>query len=126
MSAWSIIIRPVQSEKALRLIEEQNTLTFIVDRKATKHDIKRAIESAFGVKVEKVNTLITPRGEKKAYVKLAKEYSASDVAARLGLLYPAFRSMLGCGFYRYAYNISVIGICSAPCVRLWLPFLAVC
>jgi large subunit ribosomal protein L23 len=86
MSAWSIIIRPVQSEKALRLIEEQNTLTFIVDRKATKHDIKRAIESAFGVKVEKVNTLITPRGEKKAYVKLAKEYSASDVAARLGLL----------------------------------------
>lgn len=86
MSAWSIIIRPVQSEKALRLIEEQNTLTFIVDRKATKHDIKRAIEQAFGVKVEKVNTLITPRGEKKAYVKLAKEYSASDIAARLGIL----------------------------------------
>lgn len=86
MSAWSIIIRPVQSEKALRLIEEQNTLTFIVDRKATEHDIKRAIEQAFGVKVEKVNTLITPRGEKKAYVKLAKEYSASDIAARLGIL----------------------------------------
>jgi len=86
MSAWSIIIRPVQSEKALRLIEEQNTLTFIVDRKATKHDIRRAIEQAFGVKVEKVNTLITPRGEKKAYVKLAKEYSASDIAARLGIL----------------------------------------
>ncbi|HID42127.1 MAG TPA: 50S ribosomal protein L23 [Pyrodictium sp.] len=86
MSAWSIIIRPVQSEKALRLIEEQNTLTFIVDRKATKHDIKRAVEQVFGVKVEKVNTLITPRGEKKAYVKLAKEYSATDVAARLGLL----------------------------------------
>ncbi|BES81307.1 50S ribosomal protein L23 [Pyrodictium abyssi] len=86
MSAWSIIIRPVQSEKALRLIEEQNTLTFIVDRKATKHDIKRAIEQAFGVKVEKVNTLITPRGEKKAYVRLAKEYSASDIAARLGIL----------------------------------------
>ena len=83
---WDIIIRPVQSEKALKLIEEQNTLTFIVDRKATKHDIKRAIEEAFGVKVVKVNTLITPRGEKKAYVKLAKEYSAADVAARLGLL----------------------------------------
>ncbi|ABM81134.1 50S ribosomal protein L23 [Hyperthermus butylicus] len=83
---WDIIIRPVQSEKALKLIEEQNTLTFIVDRKATKHDIKRAVEEAFGVKVVKVNTLITPRGEKKAYVKLAKEYSAADVAARLGLL----------------------------------------
>ncbi|KSW12758.1 50S ribosomal protein L23 [Pyrodictium occultum] len=86
MSAWSIIIRPVQSEKALRLIEEQNTLTFIVARSATKHDIKRAVEQAFGVKVEKVNTLITPRGEKKAYVKLARGYNASDVAARLGML----------------------------------------
>ncbi len=81
-----ILIRPVQSEKALRLIEQNNTLTFIVDRKATKHDIKRAIEEAFGVKVERVNTLITPRGEKKAYIKLAPGYSAADIAARLGIL----------------------------------------
>ena len=81
-----ILIRPVQSEKALRLIEQNNTLTFIVDRKATKHDIKRAIEEAFGVKVEKVNTLIMPRGEKKAYIKLAPGYSAADIAARLGIL----------------------------------------
>ncbi len=83
---WKIIIRPVQSEKALRLIEEANTLTFIVARTATKPDIKRAVEKAFGVKVVKVNTLITPRGEKKAYVKLSPEHSAADVAARLGLL----------------------------------------
>ncbi len=81
-----ILIRPVQSEKALRLIEQNNTLTFIVDRKATKHDIKRVIEEAFGVKVEKINTLITPRGEKKAYIKLAPGYSAADIAARLGIL----------------------------------------
>jgi large subunit ribosomal protein L23 len=85
-SPWTIIVRPVQSEKALRLIEEANTLTFIVRRTATKPAIKQAVEKAFGVKVEKVNTLITPKGEKKAYVKLAKEYSAADVAARLGLL----------------------------------------
>ncbi len=83
---WKIIIRPVQSEKALRLIEQANTLTFIVERRATKHDIKRAVEVAFNIKVEKVNTLITPRGEKKAYVKLSREYSATDIAARLGLL----------------------------------------
>ncbi len=82
----SILIRPIQSEKALRLIEQNNTLTFIVDRKATKHDIKRAVEEAFGVKVAKVNTLITPKGEKKAYVKLAPGYSAADIAARLGIL----------------------------------------
>ncbi len=83
---WTIILRPLQSEKALRLIEQANTLTFIVKRSATKHDIKRAVEKAFGVKVVKVNTLITPKGEKKAYVKLAPEYSAADIAARLGLL----------------------------------------
>ncbi len=81
-----IIIRPVQSEKALRLIEQHNTLTFIVRRDATKPEIKKAVEELFGVKVVKVNTLITPRGEKKAYVRLAPEYSASDVAARLGIL----------------------------------------
>jgi LSU ribosomal protein L23P len=81
-----VIIRPLMSEKALRLLEELNTLTFIVRRDANKHEIKRAVERLYGVKVEKVNTLITPQGEKKAYVKLSKEYKASDVAAKLGLL----------------------------------------
>ena len=81
-----VIIRPLMSEKALRLLEELNTLTFIVRRDANKHEIKRAVERLYGVKVEKVNTLITPKGEKKAYVKLSKEYKASDLAAKLGLL----------------------------------------
>jgi len=81
-----VIIRPVMSEKALRLLEELNTLTFIVRRDANKHEIKRAVEKLYGVEVEKVNTLITPQGEKKAYVKLSKEYKASDLAAKLGLL----------------------------------------
>ncbi|NPA04514.1 MAG: 50S ribosomal protein L23 [Crenarchaeota archaeon] len=81
-----IIIRPLQTEKAIRLIEQNNTLTFIVDRRATKPQIKKAVEELFNVKVAKVNTLITPRGEKKAYVKLAPEYSASEVAAKLGIL----------------------------------------
>ncbi len=86
MDPYKIIIRPVITEKAIDKIEKQNTLTFIVDIKATKPMIKRAIEQIFNVKVEKVNTLITPRGEKKAYVKLAKEYNAADIASRLGIL----------------------------------------
>ncbi|HIP66339.1 MAG TPA: 50S ribosomal protein L23 [Pyrodictium sp.] len=86
MDPYKIIIRPLQTEKAIRLIEQNNTLTFIVDRRATKKQIKEAVEKLFNVKVEKVNTLITPRGEKKAYVKLAKEYSAAEVAAKLGIL----------------------------------------
>lgn len=83
---YRVIIRPVQSEKALSLIDKQNTLTFIVDLKATKRDVKTAVETLFNVKVVDVRTLITPRGEKKAYVRLAPEYKASDIAAQLGLL----------------------------------------
>ncbi len=83
---YKIIIRPLHTEKAINYIEKENTLVFIVDRRATKHDIKRAVEELFEVKVEKVRTLITPRGEKKAYVKLAPEYKASEIAAHLGLI----------------------------------------
>ncbi|ACL11501.1 50S ribosomal protein L23P [Desulfurococcus amylolyticus 1221n] len=83
---YKIIIRPLQSEKALTLIDKQNTLTFIVDIDASKTEIKRAVEELFNVKVEDVRTLITPRGEKKAYVKLAPEYKASEVASQLGLI----------------------------------------
>ncbi len=81
-----IVIRPLQTEKALWLIDKQNTLTFVVDLKATKHDVKRAIESLFGVKVESVRTLITSKGEKKAYVKLKPEFKASEVASKLGIM----------------------------------------
>ena len=83
---YEIIIRPVVTEKSVELIEKENKLTFIVKRTATKHQIRRAVEKLFGVKVVKVNTLITPQGEKKAYVKLAPEYKASEVAMRLGIL----------------------------------------
>lgn len=83
---YKIIIRPVHSEKAINLVDKENTLTLIVDRNATKSDIKRAVELIFGVKVVKVRTLITPKGEKKAYVRLAPEYSASEVASQLGLI----------------------------------------
>jgi large subunit ribosomal protein L23 len=81
-----IIIRAVMSEKSLKLMEEQNTLTFIVKRTASKPQIKQAVEKMLGVKVVKVRTLITPRGEKKAYVKLSKEYNASEIASRLGIV----------------------------------------
>ncbi len=86
MDPYKVIIRPVITEKAIDKVERENTLVLIVDRKATKHMIKRAVEEVFGVRVVKVNALITPQGEKKAYVKLAKEYSAVDVASRLGML----------------------------------------
>lgn len=88
-SSWDpyrIIRAAVSSEKAIAYMEKYNTLTFIVDIKAAKPEIKRAVEELFGVKVEEVRTLITPKGEKRAYVRLAKEYKASDVATKLGIV----------------------------------------
>jgi len=82
----SVIKAAVSSEKAIAYMERYNTLIFIVDLKATKHDVKRAVEELFGVKVLKVRTVITPKGEKKAYVRLTQEYKASDVATKLGMV----------------------------------------
>jgi large subunit ribosomal protein L23 len=64
---------------------EKNILTAIVDKRARKEDIKRDIEKRFEVEVEKINTLITPKGEKKAYIKLKSDYSAEEVLSRLGV-----------------------------------------
>jgi large subunit ribosomal protein L23 len=64
---------------------EKNILTAIVDIRANKKQIKREVERIFEVEVEKVNTLITPKGEKKAYIKLKPEYSAEDVLSKLGV-----------------------------------------
>jgi len=52
-----IIIKPVVSEKSMNL-QAENKYTFIVDKNANKTEIKNAIEKIFGVKVEKVNTMI--------------------------------------------------------------------
>ena len=64
---------------------EKNVLTAIVDIRAKKPEIKKEIEKRFNVKVVKVNTLVTPKGEKKAYIKLAPEYSAEEVLSKLGV-----------------------------------------
>ncbi|MEX2707336.1 MAG: 50S ribosomal protein L23 [Candidatus Freyrarchaeum guaymaensis] len=82
---YKVIIRPVTTESALELIESENKLVFLVDRRANKPTIKRAVEELYDVKVEKVNTLILPGGKKKAFVKLPPEYSAIDVATEIGV-----------------------------------------
>ena len=86
MDPYKVLLYPLMTEVSLRLLEKENKLVFIVDRRATKRDIKRAVETLYEVVVEKVNTVITPDGRKKAYVKLSPEYSASDVAIKLGIL----------------------------------------
>ncbi len=79
-----VIIKPYVTEKTLLLIEKENKLTFTVTKRATKTQIKNAIERLFNVKVENVNTYITKYG-KRAIVKLSEEHAAEEVGMRLGI-----------------------------------------
>jgi large subunit ribosomal protein L23 len=80
------ILHPVATEKAINMIESENKIVFIVDKKATKRDVKRAVEELYNVKVESVNILISPDGKKKAFVKLSPESSAAELSMKLKIL----------------------------------------
>lgn len=81
-----ILIHPQMTEKAVKLIEDENKLTFIVAREATRADVKRAVEILFEVKVDNVNIQITADGRKRAYVRLAPQFMADEIATKLGVL----------------------------------------
>lgn len=80
-----ILINPITTEKAIREIELENKIYFVVEKKIRKADIKKEIEEQFKVKVEKVNTQIK-NNQKVAVVKLKKEFKASDIAAKIGIM----------------------------------------
>ncbi|MBW2968151.1 50S ribosomal protein L23 [Candidatus Woesearchaeota archaeon] len=86
MEIEKVIKYPLSTEKSIRLMEAENKLVFVVDMRAKKPEIKEAIERTFKVKVDKVTTLITPKGKKRAYVRLSPETPALDVATDLGLM----------------------------------------
>uniref|UniRef100_A0A8C6D4F4 Large ribosomal subunit protein uL23 n=1 Tax=Moschus moschiferus TaxID=68415 RepID=A0A8C6D4F4_MOSMO len=83
---YAIIKLPLTTQSAMKKIEDNNTLVFIVDVKANKHQIKQAVKKLYDIDVAKVNTLIRPDGEKKAYVRLAPDYDALDVANKIGII----------------------------------------
>ena len=86
MDPYEVIKYPVSTEKSIRLMESENKLVFRVERRCSKPEIKEAIEKMFNIKVMKINTCITPKGEKRAYIKLSPENLAIDVATQLGLM----------------------------------------
>ncbi len=86
MDPYKTISHPVMTEVTSRLLEAENKLVFVVNRKATKRDIKAAVEELYDVVVDKVNSAITAEGEKKAFVKLNPDYKAVDIAIKLGIL----------------------------------------
>ncbi len=86
MENINVLKYPLTTEKNVKLMQRENKLVFIVERKANKQEIKKAIEEFFKVKVEKVSTSILPNGKKKAYIKLFATTPAIDVATNLGLM----------------------------------------
>jgi|TARA_B100001971_G_C18207674_1_gene548647 ribosomal protein L23 len=78
-------LKPVTSEKAVRLIELNNTLVFEVDKRRSKNDIKKEIEDSFKVKVDSMNSLIR-NNKKYIYAKLNASNLAIDVATKLGMI----------------------------------------
>ena len=90
MNNYDIIFAPIITEKSAAMADDKNTYVFKVDVRANKTQIKQAVESAFNVKVDKVNTLnVHPKTKrvgrytgktnryKKAIVKLAEGHTIS-------------------------------------------------
>ena len=86
MDSFKIIKYPLSTEKSIRLMESENKLIFVVENKATKKEIKKSIEEMFKVEVKKINTFISPDGEKRAYVKFSVKNPAIDIATQMGLI----------------------------------------
>ncbi|MGI6589330.1 MAG: 50S ribosomal protein L23 [Candidatus Iainarchaeum sp.] len=81
-----VVLHPLVTEKAVNMIEAENKITFIVNDDSTKDEVKKVIQEAYGVKVDKVNIIRDMRGRKKAIVKLDKKFKAGELATKLGVL----------------------------------------
>jgi large subunit ribosomal protein L23 len=61
MRVEEVIRRPLVTEKSTLGREERNEVAFAVDPRASKHDVRRAVETLFSVRVEDVRTMRMPR-----------------------------------------------------------------
>jgi large subunit ribosomal protein L23 len=80
-----MILKPITSEKAVRLLDAENVIIFEIPRREKKEKIKKEIEKTFMVKVERIRTLIK-NNKKIAYVRLNKKNLAIDIATKLGMI----------------------------------------
>ena len=80
-----MILKPITTEKAVKMLDLDNMLLFEVNRKFKKEEIKKEVEGMFNVKVVKVRTLIR-QNKKFAYVRLDKSNLAIDIATKLGMI----------------------------------------
>ncbi|MCI4364858.1 MAG: 50S ribosomal protein L23 [Thermoplasmata archaeon] len=79
-----IILHAYVTEKSMDEMERLNKLEFVVDSRATRAEIRQAVEQTYQCKVQKVNVKIVRIG-KIATVRFRKEYSAEDIGSRAGV-----------------------------------------
>jgi large subunit ribosomal protein L23Ae len=77
---YKIIRGPVTSDKASRKLEDENTMVFWVDLRATKAQIRAAVNKLYHANALKVSTLVTSKCLKKAYVRLPASVEAMNIA----------------------------------------------
>ncbi|KAJ2709194.1 60S ribosomal protein L25 [Coemansia spiralis] len=86
LDQYSILRQPLNTETAMKKIEDNNTLVFLVDVRANKRHIKDAVKKLYDVDAAKINTLVRPDGVKKAYIRLPADVDALDVANKIGFI----------------------------------------
>jgi len=86
LTQYSILKHPLATESAMQQIENNHTLVFIVDQRANKKQIREAVKRMYDIQAAKVNTLIRPDGQKKAYVRLTSDFDALEVANKIGII----------------------------------------
>jgi large subunit ribosomal protein L23 len=69
MKPADVLVRPVITEKVNRQMEKSGVYTFVVDKKANKLEVKKAVEEFYGVKVAAVNTAVMPAKQKSRFTK---------------------------------------------------------
>jgi large subunit ribosomal protein L23Ae len=83
---FAIIKNPMNTESAMKKVEDDNTLVFLVDVRANKYQIRDAVKKMYGIDCVKINTLIRPDGLKKAFVRLPSDNDATEIASKIGFI----------------------------------------
>ena len=83
---YDVIKYPLNTEKSMKKIEDENTIVFIVADRATKPQIKQAFQAIYNLKVRNVNTVVRPDGKKKAFIRLGAESDALNLANKIGII----------------------------------------
>lgn len=78
-------MKPMTTEKAVRMIEIENIIAIQIDKRKNKEEIKKEFENYFNVKIDKIRTHIK-NNKKIAYLKLNKKNPAIDIATKLGMI----------------------------------------